>query len=739
MPSFSLRTVRISLAIMTLSGYLALATTAMFGPEIAIIPLALIVLMRMFERLDERSAYYQRMSQIVSLAFTIVIVPYLFTDLIVGLTAVVVYIQIHLFLHKKGVKEYRYLFLMAFFLLVDAVAQSPDSAFGLVVPVFVISAVWAFASVQIYAEAEANKNGNIADLLPAEHRRGFLPPEVAQWVSGQRRDQMSVAPVLSAVSIGCVVATLLFFLFTPRLDAGIFGRNNTITNTSTTGLDDRVNLAAGGTISADEAPVFLARFPEMEQGQQPFEDEPLYWRVTSYNRLLGAEWDRVGDDFIYIDWRSRGGRIERGEGGGVTSAPPGDTVIQEIFLQDTHNAPGIPALANLIELRPSSTARLRLDDRENQTFRIIESTSEGVTYRAESRIPKVPRERLIAATGDYARGFDSERLMDVFTDAHISERAQVLATTLTEDFDSPYEKAEAIERHLRDINNFAYTTSLESLSSADPVDDFLFNTKRGHCELFASSMCMMLRSVGIPSRVASGYRDGDWSAQDGAYIVRRRHAHLWVEVYLNNVGWYAFDPSGEAEVDNSAWAVLMRTVGRYSLMARYVYYRDVIGYSSGIQLGNLVNFSIGLFRFDFDLMRNSLPTMKFFSSGLPAFLILLCITIAIFWGFFLMYRSAIIKRRAGPGLVFSEDQIRATRVYGQLKRRLLALGVNGHAVSARELVDEVRFNPAIDAELVTRIVRAYNDARFGGRPMGRDTYRELIGALKAIKGSPQTH
>ena len=137
------------------------------------------------------------------------------------------------------------------------------------------------------------------------------------------------------------------------------------------------------------------------------------------------------------------------------------------------------------------------------------------------------------------------------------------------------------------------------------------------------------------------------------------------------------------------------------------------------------------------MMRNSLPTMRFFSSGLPAFLILLCITIAVFWGFFLMYRSASIKRRAGPGLKYTEDQIRATRVYGQLKRRLLALGVNGHAVSARELMDEVKFNPAIDAESVTRIVRAYNDARFGGRPLGRDKYRELVGALKTIKRDAQ--
>jgi hypothetical protein len=250
---------------------------------------------------------------------------------------------------------------------------------------------------------------------------------------------------------------------------------------------------------------------------------------------------------------------------------------------------------------------------------------------------------------------------------------------------------------------------------------------------------MMLRSVGVPSRVASGYRDGDWSAQDGGYIVRRRHAHLWVEVYFNGVGWYAFDPSGEAEMDNSAFAVFMRSISRYSLMARYIYYRDVIGYNSGIQLSNLVDFSIGLFRFDITMMRDSLPTIRFFSAGLPAFLIMSCISIAVVWGFLVMYRSANLRRRAGAGLIFSEDQVRATRVYGRLKRRLFALGVNGHAVSARELLEEVRFNPAIDASAVTQIVRAYNDARFGGRPMGRERYRELVRALKTIKREQQAH
>lgn len=735
MPEFSLRTVRISLAIMTLSGYLALATTETFGPEIAIVPLVLIASMRFFEGLDARSVMYRSISQSVTVVFTILVVPYLFFSLISGLTAIILYIQIFLFLHGKGVKEYRYLFLMAFFLLVDAAAQSPDSGFGLVVPIFVLSAVWAFASVQIYAETEANKHGNIADVIPAQYRRGFLPPEVSQWIRGERRDQMTVAPVLAGVSMGCVVVTLLFFLFTPRLDAGMFGRNNLLPQVQRSGLDEGVDLSAGGTIATDEAPVFLARFPEEPSGRPPrAEEDGLYWRVTSYNRLIGSEWDRIEGDFEFILWRGRAGRLER-------DAPSeGRDVLQEIFLQDTSGLPGIPALPGVYRLRPmSSTALFTLAQNDPLTVRIAESAGESISYRAVSRVPTWTDEELRATTGSYRTDLDSRIVMQKYTENRVSEETKVLAEGLTEGIGSPYEKARAIQAYLQNQRNFAYTTSLESLSTVDPIHDFLFVRKSGHCELFASAMCMMLRSVGVPARVASGFRDGDWSEADGGYIVRRRHAHLWVEAYVSpRIGWVIFDPSGEAELSDSIKARLDRIIGRYLLMARFVYYRDIIGYSSGIQLEDLVQFSLGLIQFDVDLMRNAIPPVRFFAGGLPGKLVIACIAVAITWGFVLMYRSASLRRRTANSISYSADQARATRLYGRLRKRVMALGTDVRGIGARELVRAVASNPVIDGAVVSRIVRAYNEARFGGRPMDKRSYDELVRALRQIKRDAPT-
>lgn len=736
MPDFSLRTVRISLALMTLAGYLALVTTDSFGPEITIVPLIMIASMRYFERLDARSKLYQRISQIVTLAFTLIVVPYLFTDLIPALTAIILFVQIYLFLHKKGVKEYRYLFLMAFFLLVDAVAQSPDPGFALVMPVFVLSAVWAFASVQIHAEFLANQKGNIADLLPEEERRGFLPPEVAQWVSGGQRDKMTVAPVLTGISVGCVIATLLFFLLTPRMEAGVFGRSNLLAQTQRSGLSDGINLSEGGNISADEAPVFLVRFPKELPGKPPRlgDTDELYWRVTSYNRLIGAEWDRRDGDFDMIEWRNRGGgTIER-------TNPPvsGRLVEQEIFLENTRGLTGVPTLPWAFRLTPNSTARFLPDEIENMTIRVVGSVSQGLSYRVESRILRFTREQLLAASPDYGSSMGQRALLSLYTENRLSERARTLARSITEGTDSPYLRAIQIENYLKSSQNFIYTTSLESLSATDPIDDFLFVRRMGHCELYASSMCMMLRSLGIPARVVSGFRTQaeDWSEADNAYIVRQRHAHLWVEVYLNGIGWYMFDPSGEEELDRSTWAVLQRTIGRYTLNAKYLYYQDIIGFRSGIQLGNLINFSIGLFRFDVELMRSSIPSLGFFTRGLPRILILICIAIAVLWGFYLMYRSATLRRRAGPVLTYSQDQARATRLYRQLRQRLSVLGKKTQGASALELLRAIESDPAFDPVAVERIVRAYHDARFGGRPLGRERYAELMRAVRSVRRAP---
>ena len=82
----------------------------------------------------------------------------------------------------------------------------------------------------------------------------------------------------------------------------------------------------------------------------------------------------------------------------------------------------------------------------------------------------------------------------------------------------------------------------------DPLANFLFVRKQGHCEYFASSMAVMLRTLGIPSRMVNGFRTGEFNDLTSQYVVRASNAHSWVEAYFPNYGWVAFDPTPGASI-----------------------------------------------------------------------------------------------------------------------------------------------------------------------------------------------
>jgi transglutaminase-like putative cysteine protease len=114
---------------------------------------------------------------------------------------------------------------------------------------------------------------------------------------------------------------------------------------------------------------------------------------------------------------------------------------------------------------------------------------------------------------------------------------------------TPYDQAKAIERWLR-----TYIQYNESIPApprgSDPIEWFLFDSREGYCNYYASAMVLMLRSQGIPARMAAGFAQGTWDADRGAFLVRERDAHTWVEVYFPGYGWVEFEPTAdEAPLD----------------------------------------------------------------------------------------------------------------------------------------------------------------------------------------------
>lgn len=108
------------------------------------------------------------------------------------------------------------------------------------------------------------------------------------------------------------------------------------------------------------------------------------------------------------------------------------------------------------------------------------------------------------------------------------------------------DRVKAVMRFLSAENGFAYSTNQTRRDlSVDPVEDFVFNTKSGHCEYFASACALMLQSVNVPARLVNGYSGCDLNSVTGDYEIRQKHAHTWVEVFLNN-RWETLDPTPAA-------------------------------------------------------------------------------------------------------------------------------------------------------------------------------------------------
>jgi len=126
--------------------------------------------------------------------------------------------------------------------------------------------------------------------------------------------------------------------------------------------------------------------------------------------------------------------------------------------------------------------------------------------------------------------------------ADFSQRIRTLAQVITQGKSTQYDKVDAITNWLR--KNITYENSVPPPpDGTDPIDWFLFSYKKGFCNYYATAEVLMLRSLGIPARIAVGYAEGGFKEETNTFTIRRRDSHAWPEVYFNGYGWVEFEPT----------------------------------------------------------------------------------------------------------------------------------------------------------------------------------------------------
>ena len=718
---------RVASAILVASGYMALATTPAYPLAIVIVPFTLFLLAPLGERLDKHFPMYRRITYWLSIVTLVAAIGSIFFIQLLGsVTVLVMYIQAYTILHQKRVKSYYHLYLMSFFLLLAASVMSPEPEIGVAMALFLASAVVALTLLHLHREMEANPEHcppavlhlNVHDLplAPSETRRGALGLAVALTV---------------VVLISAVITAGLFYV-TPRMQAGILGRTDPMLFRPA--FTQLVELAGGGRIVPDQTPVMHVEFPD--EPDHRFESG-LFWRISSLNDYRLSHWTRVplsaggGEPYLALERRNpyflpqtRSTQVRR-------RAFTGNRMIHQSIYMDSVPQEGVPALTLVERLEcPPGTRNAQLTWDEQGDFSVVltRTGQRWLKYDAWSEVPSFTPEQLRGAPDDYEAVLPP-RSYEMLTHQDLEPRTLELVRQIVAGKTTVYDKVLAVGAYFNS-GGYLYTLDLPILPQDHPVDVFIHDTKVGHCELFSSAMALMLRSLGIPTRVVAGYRGGDWSESDRSYIVRADMAHLWVEVYFIGLGWVTFDPSPSGDaLSGFSRTWIARTIMRYSLRAKMAWYTNVIAYDHGLQVDSLKNVALGLVGFSGEFF-DRLSEVRQVSGTAGIMLSAVLAAVLVVGGTFMLLLNRRPRRPDGAPL--TADQARAVRLYGTLQRKVRVLGTNPRGKTAEELCQELRRVAETNATPAINVINAYNETRFGGRPLPWERYARLKRAVKKL-------
>jgi transglutaminase-like putative cysteine protease len=272
---------------------------------------------------------------------------------------------------------------------------------------------------------------------------------------------------------------------------------------------------------------------DLELGAQPVlrvvSPQRRYWKTATFDRYESNAM-RSSDT------------LERrfGPRANLPSEPDAGRFRTEIEQSFTILTPSSSALFAADAPRRFSVA-LVLDERQvdwdQASWRAATQLQRGQTYVVQSAVSMAGRQELAEAAARYPDWLDRYRELP----STLPARVGALTNQVTAGASNPLERALLVESYLRGLT---YTThATVPPSDRDWVDFLLFDSRSGYCDYFSIAMAVMLRTQGIPARVASGFAPGTFDEQQRGWIVRESDAHSWTEVYFPGYGWVNFEPS----------------------------------------------------------------------------------------------------------------------------------------------------------------------------------------------------
>lgn len=534
----------------------------------------------------------------------------------------------------------------------------------------------------------------IAALTSGEIRRSIGKAAASTARGGLKRFHPRLALLAVCVTLGILALTAgMFFLLPRTADAALAGLVSH--RIFIPGLSNHVTLGEIGELKTSSQPVMhIAIYSNPTGGA-------LKWRGGAMTEFDGRMWS--DPDRKVTNLPVENGRVVlRPE-----ARPPGARSISYGVKLASLDSPAL-FFAGIPESVEGLPDRF-LKETESGSFRLWHNPPPGFRYEAYSLLESPP-ESAQPLNPPPVLGL-ARRVQCLQLPPRLDPRIPRLAQETAAGASTPLARARAIETHLRTA--YGYTLQLPQHEVADPLAYFLFTRKKGHCEYFASAMAVMLRSLGIPARLATGFLNGVYNPMSDLWLVRASDAHSWVEAWMPGLGWTTFDPTPpDPNQHGASW---LAQFGLYLDAAETFWQSWVVGYDPGRQ-GTLADRVLGIHWYSF--YATALDWDQYARRWLRRFGAALGLTVAVGLGCWLvgprLVRLVRIRRRVQRARRGYASVADATLLY---QRMLHVLKRHGYqkpawftpAEFARSLAGTHLGRPVED------FTTAYNALRFGGR------------------------
>lgn len=454
----------------------------------------------------------------------------------VGLLALVnfvVYVQFVLQLREKRVSIYWLLILLSLMQVAVATALDVRLVFGVLLALYMPLAIFALTLFYLYREslrAQAVATASAAGQPSAARTSARWPlhaqaTRFAGYLATQQRDELLDRPLVWIAlrcSAGAMLVTALVFCAFPRSGEMHWQSNNAQQARREVGFSSEVTLGELGEVNESAEEVMQVWLTHRGDPGRVYElDDPPLFRGVGLTNYENKRWRamRSGSPLLPMEFRA------------LPRLRP--LVLQRLRVHPVTDR----VLFSIYPSYPTETTDPPFEDAKRE--QIKREQAEGATSEYELLTAGLMNRRMAKVVPAW-RAPEAEELEMLLTLPPASEegkdplaRTKALAEELVQDLpaDDHFGRARVLTNYLRDSNRFSY--SLQPVPrdpTVDPVEDFITYTRVGHCEYFASALALMLRSIGIPSRLAVGFKGGEFD--EDHYVVRQLDAHAWVEAYL---------------------------------------------------------------------------------------------------------------------------------------------------------------------------------------------------------------